>query len=265
MNIRETRELKIKERVITLENVLCLAKILENERQRVSDEAATELTFTASCTDSSSFSSQEPALFEKDSPLSKKRVGHIQMEFRHYKTMSRITIGLAHGNGSWRNDVTISGTDSTWVNGTLKAIEETIDSFTPQNTFLYQNEKTLRIVFSLGLGSLYFWMASLIPTAPSAEMPGWAIKLNLVLSAIPLGYYLFKYAMAFLVGWLPSEILYNKLKDWWPSVELQIGPEHTLTEKQRRKWIASAFIFGVFPLATAVIYDLIKVFSMSNG
>lgn len=265
MNIRETRELKIRERVITLENVLSLAKILEKERQRVSNEADTELTFAVSCSDNSSFSSQELTLFEKDSPLSKKRVDRIQMEFRHYKTKSRIVIGLAHGNDSWRNDVTISGTDSTWVNGTLKAIEETIDSFSPQNTFLYQNEKVIRAVFSLGLGSLYMWVARLIPTTPSAETPGWAIKLNLVLSAIPLGYYLFKYAMAFLIGWFPSEILYNKLKAWWPSIELQIGPEHTLTEKQRRKWIANAFILGVLPLATSVIYDFIKVFFTSNG
>jgi hypothetical protein len=183
------------------------------------------------------------------------------MEFWHYKTKSRIAIRLDHGNSSYGNEVTIRGTDSTWVNGTLKVIEETIDSFSPQNTFLYQNENILRTVFSLGIGSLYLWLAMLlIPVTPSAETPGWVVKLNLVLSAIPLGHYLFKYAIAFLMGWLPSEILYNKLKVWWPSVELQIGPEHTLTEKQRRKWIVSAFILGVLPLVTSMIYDLIKSF-----
>lgn len=267
MNIRETRELKIKERIFTLENVLQLAKLLGDEKLRVLEDSSAELTFSASCTDNSSFSSQELTLFEKDSPLSRKRVQRIELEFRRYRRyemISRIVIRLAHGNDSWRNDVTIVGTDSTWVNGTLRAIEETIESFSPQNTFLYQNKRPIRTVFSLGLGSLYMWAILLVPTATPTDKPEWAIKLNVILEAIPLSYFLFKYFIAFLMGWFPSQILYEKLKKWWPSVELQIGPEHALTEKQRRKWVINAVILGVLPLVTALAYDLIKNL-FSNG
>lgn len=266
ITIRETRRLTIKGRIITLESVLILAKILERERQNFSDDGGAELTFFASCTDNSTFSSNKIELFEENSPLTRKRVSYITIEFAHYKTKSRIQIGLVHGNGSYGNEVTISGTDSNWVNGILRVIEETIDSFTPQNTFLHQNDRIIRTVFSFGVGLLYLQViVRLIPATPIAETPGWDIKLNLALSEIPLGHYLFKYVLAFLIGLFPSEVLYNKLKSWWPSVELQIGPEHTLTEKQRRKWIANAVIFGVLPLAASLIYDVIKAFYTHNG
>lgn len=264
--IRETRELTIRERVITLDNIRALSKILFDEFNSLnSEKSLTELSFSAKCIDESSFQSEDIEMFNKDSVLAKKRVERISMELRHYDSRSFIEIKLAHGNDEWRNGITIRGTDSKWVNGTLKSIEETIESFKPQNVLLYRKEHFIKSVFALGLGSLYIWVVTLIPYEPYSDTPAWANKLHSILSSIPLGNYLFKYLIAFGVGYIPADYLYKKLKGLWPSVELQIGPEHTYIERRRRVWIAYALILGVLPLLSSMAYDLIKNLVVDSG
>ena len=259
--IIEQRVLTIRERIITLKDVQYLANIVYGEYESVADDTRRDLVLSGTCTDGSSFSGADIAVFSDDSPLSRKRVNLITMDFHHYTTKARIEINLSHGNSDWHNYVKVSGVDSKWVNGTIRLIEEALDSFTPQNRFLYRNDLALKSLFALGIGTLFVVLIQLMsPVTSSSNNPKWIIHLNHVLKEFPFLIYVINYAIAYLVGFSPARLLYDKLLELWPSVELQIGPEYRLTEKQRRRWFATALIVGVAPLLTSLVYELLKAF-----
>jgi hypothetical protein len=257
--IKETRKLIIKERIITLDNLRSLSNVLHQEFSSLNSvKTHTKISFSATCADASSFQSEDTDLFNADSILSKKKVESVSLTLTHYETNAFVEIELSHGDSSWRNQVTIHGEDSKWVNGTLKIIEETIESFAPQNVFLFKNKQLIKTVFALGLGSLYFYITTLIPSEPSTDTPEWVIQLSTLIASVPLGDYLFKYFIFYVIGFFPAEFLFEKLKSLWPSVELQIGPEHTHIEKRRRIWVANAFILGVLPIIHSLISDILS-------
>ena len=55
-----------------------------------------------------------------------------------------------------------------------------------------------------------------------------------------------------------------KVRRWflnlWPSIELDIGPEHFKIEKQKRKKLYAVAVLVIFPIVTALLYDIIKIF-----
>jgi hypothetical protein len=73
-----------------------------------------------------------------------------------------------------------------------------------------------------------------------------------------VGFKVFKYIVAYLGGFSPALLLIGQLKELWPAVEIQIGPEHTLVEKSRRKWMAVVITLGVLPLLVNLFYDILK-------
>jgi len=191
--------------------------------------------------------------------ISSKRVSGIELHYSSYDANQEVSISLSHGGGDYRNYVKVSGLDSTWVNGTLKTIEEIIMGFKPQYRFLAEHKGAIEFVFALSIGSMYFYLMDLIPIAPiEGERPEWAIKLASALKGFELLFYFLKYIFAYLVGIWPAFYLMAKLEKLWPSIEFQIGPEHTFIEKQRRAWIAAALLVGVVPLLTSVAYDILK-------
>jgi len=182
------------------------------------------------------------------------------MEYISYEDNEKIEIRLSHGNYDRLNYIEVSGTDSDWVNGVIRRLEEQITSFQPQNRFLTERKKLLELIFALSIGSIYFYLLGLIPSSPiEAEPPEWLVQLSSAIKNSVIVAYGIKYSFSYFVGIWPAYYLMDKLKSLWPSVEIQIGPEHTYTEKRRRAWILSAFLVGVVPLVASLVYDSLKV------
>jgi hypothetical protein len=264
--IAESRKVRIQNRIITLADARRLASVLVakyNETKADGKNARIKLSVT--CVDESQFDSKSIDLFSDESVIASKRVSSIELSYSSYDSNQEILVSLHHGRSDYQNYVTISGLDSTWVNGTLKKLEEIISGFTPQNQFLTKYKQVLQFVFALGIGSLYFHFIDLIPVAPVEGKPEWATKLASALKGFELLFLLLKYMLAFMVGIWPALYLMATLEKLWPSVEVQIGPEHTFVEKQRRAWMAGAFLVGIVPLLTSVAYDLIKVLVKHAG
>jgi len=259
--ITESRKVRIQNRIITLADARRLASVLVakyNETKGDGKDARIKLSVT--CVDESQFDSKSIDLFSDESVIASKRVSSVELRYSSYDSNQEILISLHHGRGDYRNYVSISGLDSTWVNGTLKKVEEIISGFTPQNQFLTKYKKVLEFVFALSIGSLYFYLIDLIPVAPGeGKPPEWAIKLASALKGFELLFLLLKYMLAYITGIWPALYLMEQLEKLWPSVEVQIGPEHTFVEKQRRAWMTGAFLIGITPLLTSVGYDLIKM------
>ena len=260
LEILESRNVKIKSRIITIENIKRLSAIIRKRYdEKIAEEKHCRLSFRVTCFDESTFESSDAEFFSNDSVLPTKRVSDISLKFSSYDDDETIEIKLSHGDSSYSNYISVSARDSEWVNGVTRKIEDEICAFKPQNTFLTEYKVILEVVFALSIGMVYFFLIDMIPIHPiEVEPSGWMIQLALASrDSLILGYTI-KYILSFVIGIWPAYSLMDKLKALWPSIEIQIGPEHTFIEKRRRIWIASAFLVGVVPLATSLIYDVLK-------
>lgn len=255
--IRESRYSNIKNKIVTRENVFKLSSLVHQEYLWAKEhDKHSSVSYMAKCSDKSSFESEDPSIFNENEFLSSKRVEEINITYNLYESNSYINISLYHG-GDYRNSITVRGTDSTWVNGITKKIEEIVCSFKPQNTTFKDYKWLFNIIFGLSIGAIFLRMIILIPFEPSKEPdPAWALALSNLFEQLPPLILVFKYLLGLLVGIFPATILTDKLIELWPSIEIQIGPEHTQLEKKRRKWLVNVFVLGFLPLLLSLIYDI---------
>lgn len=258
MSIKEKRLFKISGRIIKFTDLKVLADFLVGEKLKAVDGNRVELESSATCADTVVYSSQNMSLFEDGSPIKLKRVTSLRMSFYNYDQKSQIEISLIHGD-SWRgSEVTISGIDSDWVNGCLTRLQEIFESFQPQNIFVSKFKNYIRLVIALGSGALFFWVyRQIVPPNPSPEPPPHLIEMLLATTS---GKYAFKYFAYACMGFFPGMFFYEKLAKCWPPVELQVGPEHSQIEAQRRKWISAVLLIGVVPFCINIISDVVKAF-----
>lgn len=269
--IAESRLIHIQDKIISIKDLKKLADFVFKEFKHIkkSDDYA-NIRFSATCDDKSIFSSEHPSIFDENSRLSTKHVISATITLDSYKPdVKRISIRIEHSSDNlflrslFDNRIEVEGKNSNWVNGTLKNLEEMIDSFTPQNTFVRRHKVLLSILFALSIGTviskILLLLVSNVP--PSPEPPtGLAYLLIQFLEKYP--YPIFSYVIIYIFnliwGIVPAIYLVSKLQALYPSVELQIGPEHKYIEKTRRQWIINSFLAGILPLILSLLYDIIK-------
>jgi len=251
--IRESRQISIERKIIRIGDLHRLAAVVKAEYGSLNQEQYSTVSFLVRCADNSSFESEEIEIFEAGSFLAKKRVISASMSFHRYSDNSYIDIELNHGNYR-RNAITVRGSDSTWVNGITGRLSDIVESFDPQSGFATDYPRLLNVILALGYGSAFIWILKAIPLSPPREIPEWAR----IIREAPLLRALFRYLSGILVGIFPSLLTMWKLSELWPTIEIQIGPEHLLLEKSRRRWLAVVFTACVLPLLLSVIYDIIK-------
>lgn len=262
--ISETRQLTIKNKIISFEDVLKLSTLAYDEflkGKNTDQDCYSEFSVFAVCSDNSSFESQDISLFQANSPLRNKRVTRIAISASGIKP-ARWRLEIEIRQRKWAdNYVLIRSHDGIWVNGFLSKFNDLISSFTPQNTFVANHEVLLRVLASLGLGCIIgpviIEFTKFIANPDPNYIPS---KFDLMARKFPIVGYSVINLMCSVIGIAPAFLLIDKLKDLWPSVELAIGPEHTQIEKKRRNWIIGFFLLVVLPLILNFVYDLFKVF-----
>ncbi len=256
--IRESRHTSIEQKIVRIDDLYHLSAVIKAEHSTsVKQEQHSSASFMAGCADNSSFESEDIDIFAPESFLAKKRVLSVSMTFHRYSDNSYINVELNHGNyGS--NSITVRGTDSTWVNGIAGKLSDITESFDPQGSFVRKHPLLLNGILALGYGSVFTWIVTAIPSSPPQEIPEWARLLRELFEKAPILRVLFRYLIGVPVGIFPAFLTTWKLSELWPSVEIQIGPEHLFVEKRRRKRLGLVFAGGVLPLLLSVIYDIIK-------
>lgn len=229
--ILETRSLKISRVILSLEDVHRLAVAAEEQFQK---KGHSYISYNVECSDGSRFESSSSEIFEKGSKSGNKRVDSIRFWLTSIDDGSKFHGRLRHGN-NYENYIEVTGPDSVWVNGLIGTFTDILQSSKPQEAFFYEYAKGVQFALALGIGSVYNAFLDLVPGAPIENRPTWAIHFGEFLHSNPLFFYLFRYFLGALVGWMPAKYILNKLQSLWPTVELQIGPEHVLIEKRRRR------------------------------
>lgn len=263
--VTETRSIHISKKLVTIENLNALVDVILNSVERDNGNIEEwDISYRADC-DGATFESATRDLFDSEkSILTKKNAKNISLVASNYRNRSKIEVEISHGNSSYGNIVVIRGKDPHWVNGTLAAFEETLNSFSPQNDFVATHHSLINVIASVSIGTalLYLLVYLFAPDSASvATSEDSKNKLVLLVESIPLALYIIKYLLAYFIGMIPAHSLTTKLETLWPSVELQIGPEHSMIERQRRIWLSNLVILGILPILTSIIYDLFKGFS----
>lgn len=270
MSIREKRSSTISERIFNLNDLERIAKALESKGDE--NKGAT-LAFSATCSDSSQFDSASSTLFGPSSSLQNKRVDQISMsltwtDYGTYCTrvlsgehFGRIQIELSSAHFYWspiwnalRNKITIEGHDSTWVNGSLRELEELIGGCKRQISVIRDYRYLIIAILSIGLGRLLVPIliksGIIAPKTSLDPTPPWVLWAM----STPLSATIFIHAIYLCIGLLGGLFLHLKLNALWPPIELQTGPQHFYPE---RIWRAVLVVI-LTSLLLSAFYDLIK-------
>ncbi len=268
--IRESRLLTIQEKIFTLKNIRELGKvILEEYQANASKSKLVTISYSVTCADDSSFQSEDISMFDEDSIINSKRVLSINMTYENYLgpgMHDSIKVYISHGNREAFNTITVNGSNSLWVNGIIGKLKGVIDAVPPQNLIIKKHRRSIKSIFAFGLGlicmNVLLLIVSLVDVPKMESKEAWEVLLDKIVVRFPFMRYALKYATAWLTGYVFGFFLIYKLDDsiagLWPSVEIQIGPEHTFSEKRQRSLLLKIFVFGVLPILITIISDIIK-------
>lgn len=248
--MKESRVLSVHDKVVGLKDLQRLAEILVSLSPPRTSEAKwqPDVSFVARCDDNSTFESANIDIFADSSPVTTKRVLSVKMDYFCCETKSSVVIELWHGSSDNINTISVRGPDSTWVNGTLRRLQEALEAFTPQANLVRTFTPILRPIFAFSFG-LIIVKVLVVFMQPSPD-PNWG---EIVYARVCA-----KYALLYFFGLFPAAALHLHLLSYWPSVEFQVGPPHMHFERKRRLWLANAFLLGVFPFLTSLVYDIVK-------
>ncbi|MCU1493846.1 MAG: hypothetical protein JWO62_1610 [Acidimicrobiaceae bacterium] len=197
-------------------------------------------------------------------PLDSKQVLMLSVDFGRFTGNYELSLKLkhVHNPNAWDSDSTlsVSGTNSVWVHGTLRKFEEFVKTL-PEQTKLSR-------VARIGLFSVIFapfcllaWTSSQLvstigrskvvhtarhPSITSFHYLGWSHALGVVV-----------FGIVPVVGELLAYWGGERVKALYPNVEFQTGPEHLQIERQRRRKLGRYVGLGVIPLILGVITGLI--------
>lgn len=260
MSIRENRIISVNDRIISLSHLQELAQVITEEYNTAKKNSKdARILFSVKCFEPSSFESTDLSIFKDNSIITKKRVKSVTMLFSDNK--KGVTIRLNHG---WKNidderlsdsDIEISGNDSFWVSGLSDKLNTVINAFPSQNSPIVNHGSKIRWVAFI-LGMISFGMTMDFASNENDDFtPYWTKAFsstdnfigNFILAAMVSGFF---------VSIVNSFI--EKAHDLWPTIELQIGPEHSFAEKRRRRLLATLITLLIIPATISIVSGFIN-------
>lgn len=269
MSIVESRNIEINNKIIKLEDVHAVTSLLEAINNEVCNRhERSNFSYEVTCEDGSEYSGKISSIFDKDSSVLLKRVTSISLSTYiyigtgySYDDYATIKINIEH-NRYCR--IKISGVDGTFVNGSLRRIENVFNSFEPQPVFHIKHKRLIRNIFALGIGSIFFYALSFLPQPPHEDplksTNPYIYWLGLLTNTY-YGAFLLKYFFLWSLGFIPADIIYARLSKLWPNIEIQIGPKHLYIESRSRKIIFGLMTLIAIPFCVNLFYDIAKTIS----
>lgn len=269
MPVTEHRFITIDNKIITLADVRKLANELYSHYKKRGKGKVKKFDIDVYCAEKVVFHSADPEIFSDDSPIASKRVFSIEMMLA-IEPNEVIKIILKHDpSRNFDNQISVLGNDTNWVNGTLKRLEEIVDTFAPQNTTVRKYSGTIAIILALTIGlfviNLIGWAIALLSPSPPEIVLSQQTLALVSYFKIPVTIILFllKYSLAAYAGSAPATSVIRWVKNLFPTVELQLGPEYKLNEKRKREMIFNIMsVTGIVSLLIQLIYDFASNMSL---
>ncbi len=251
-HIKETQSFVISDRIINKENVLALAGALVEE---LSDNDNDKVKFTIVCTDSTKYEGSFVELF--DNPvLQGKVVLNISLIYTSYSLDKSIDISIRTGDEAIFNTAVISGNDSTWVNGVVGKLNSIIKGFTPQINYAKKYKYIAIPLLSINLGFAALSLLARLDFASDEDKVQEVPKLIKTIEDWSFGPLLMTLIFSYMIGYYPTMSLFDRIKNLWPKIELQIGAKHTHHYAQKRRIYLAAITMVLVPFIINIISGL---------
>jgi hypothetical protein len=241
----ESRTTRIRWKVITLGDLRKLAETFHGIcNQFISDylqdappnKRYYRIEYKVETKDGSEFTSHDTDMFKEGSILAIKVIQDLQMHFYAEDGVDmKVNIMDSNLTSFNRSRITIQGSDSTWVNGTLRKLLDCVDSWQNQNT------AGRKWSWLIGLGGTY-----LIGLAIFSLISAFSNKLESPFSSPVAALY-----ALFFLGF--SWPVADSVAGLWPELEIVPAQEHERQVQKKRgkfKWVITAIII---PSIIAVI------------
>jgi hypothetical protein len=272
--VREKKELIIKNKIFTKNEVLSLIRLFiktsndildkskeikrndlihkgcneQNIKEQYIDASQSSLEFTLS--DNSIYNGTIEEFIETDAIPAGKKIVEIDLYFKENVFNSRFIIKIRHSHPfSTSSYVIVEGEDRTWVSGTIGIIEEFLS--TCRNQSLIIKKLQVLIIASTDL-ILMLFLINLIKIFIRTKVIFPKIVGNIFTNE--LFYFIVLLA---LISVTPSIFIYKCLKKLYPAVEIQTRKEFNQSEKEKRfkLWIIISLI--IIPTILSFMFRLV--------
>jgi len=270
--LKETRKLHIKDKVFNIDDLKKIALIFEEQASLARQNGErSSIEYELHFSDDTTVESEALDILEDDILFSKRPIS-VQFSYHNYSLNRRISLSLNHGDSSYGNTIIVSGQEREWVNAIFARLTEILKGVTPQESWIKRHPTLLLNVIALGIGTFGCFLIDTIFKFTFANVDlGRHITppkegtflhfLTIVIKSNTLIFYILGWIWRWCLGFFWGAY---KVRRWflnlWPSIELDIGPEHFKIEKQKRKKLYAVAVLVIFPIVTALLYDIIKIF-----
>lgn len=213
------------------------------------------LKFILRSEDGTQYEDKDMSVFLENGVLNTRKIVSVEMRYYNGKDDKDISIGLYHSvNPDYANQISVSGLDENWVNGTFTGLQDTLKNCEKQKTFFANHGVLVRLsflvcfVFSLYVisGFLFDLIVKFITfSSAKTQHSVRLISIGVIcLSGISIWAEL-------------TSTLATKIEALYPNVELLVGPEHLQREARKRRRLLSLLLIVIIPTLISIVVALV--------
>lgn len=239
----------IKFKIFTIKEVIEIAKIFEKIANSAKNKDRNNLTYKVFCEGGTEYGDTNIRIFTDDL-ISLERIKQIDIHYYNFSNETDVKISVRNGRLDTfiYNQISVQGPDNTWVNGIHTEIINVIDKSKNQNKFFsdWNFKKSLSllcIIFTTLMILTVISMGKLLPPTQEKEL----------LAMISIAVWFSVGVISVNISAKIDKIIY----EIYPNIEIQMGPNHMLKEKNRRKFLASVLLTLIFPNLISLFLFLI--------
>ncbi len=267
--MKQTRKIMIRDRVFALDDLRRIASVFEKQCQLAEKSGHdADIEYYVEFSDNTSVESDSTEVLDDDVLTRTGRPVRIRFDFRNWKLKRYLSFSVVHGDSScYGNEASASANEAPWVKENFLSLKEAIEIAKPQRLWPRRHKTLLLILIALGVGCLIrlFWRTvfgvviwALDTRSVIRPLPEDSPLRILVVQSFPIVLlldWLFHWAIGFMVFAFEIRSWFLSL---WPSIELDIGPDHLKTERTRRKRLTTIVVLIVLPIALSAVHDVIQ-------
>lgn len=258
--MKQTRSIKISDKVFTGEDLRRIAKIFDKQKTLAAKSGHTDLiTYTVVFSDDTTFESDSPELFDDESLIAPARPVAVRMSFYNLTLKRHLALSMNHGNLThFTNEGEVSAGEPAWLGENFLALKEALDKVAPQSFWFRRHPFVLMNLLALGLGSIGNLIIDIAMHIFFPHGPPWTIKNPGAWAPYkPLLHTLDWFMLWVLGNIMGAGSVGHWLLSLWPSIEFDFGLDHLKIERVKRKRLIAVGALIVLPIMTSLIAELI--------
>lgn len=250
----------VENKVFKKSDVIRLIKLISSGHQKKSSKDLINPTYTnieLLMHDGNTYTSEEYSSDDIDGVLETKRLKSISLSFRSRETESTVSIKLTDSKYGL-NYFSVESNDNSWFRAKKDEIKEWLDSVETQNNIILNHTKIVETILRFWLGYAFllciFLTIHLMYGFADIELPP-TDKESVNYKFVDTYYIPIMALLSYVAGLLPADFIMEKVKNLWPSIEFNFGPDHLNKIKKNRIKLGYLISALVIPVILIIVEE----------